>query len=102
MNFVKNLKQNYNANKIKNDPLYADNIDEDTCQINMIMYINYGVKILALTLFVFSMSYFVGIFWLIVCQITKQQREHLWNEHSEEYDDGLSTFLDEYEFDQMT
>ena len=43
----------------------------DNNNITTLMFINYGVKIFRLSLIILNVSYFLGLFWYIICDLIK-------------------------------
>jgi len=56
--------------KIANDERLADDMDEDHNQIENLMIINYMLKTFKLIITIVNISFFIGMFWLIYCEVT--------------------------------
>ena len=56
---------------IKNDPYLANNTEQDNNNITTLMVIGYMMKIVRLVLIIMNISFFLGIFWWIICDIIR-------------------------------
>lgn len=70
---------------IVHKPDLAENQDIDNNNIELLMKIQYGLKTLKLAITIFNISYFMGIIWLIFCDITSK-------ENAAERDDFVATY----------
>ena len=70
-------------------------IDKDLNKIETNMNIGYILKIIRLIIVIFNISFFMGIFWLVLCKL-KEDIKH-W-EHTEE----LQSFIEAYSFDERS
>ena len=52
------------------NPELAMNNEIDSNNIDLILYINYGLKTLKLIVIITNISYFAGCIWLIICELT--------------------------------
>lgn len=71
--FMKTIKQ-YLSHKLsaqcEQDIFFAWN-KEGESNANKILYTTFSLKIFQLVLIVFNISYFVGMFWLILCELVE-------------------------------
>lgn len=58
-----------NLEKVRRDPIYAEDNTHDNNQIELIKYINYFVKIFRLVTIILNICYFTGMAWLILCKV---------------------------------
>ena len=61
---------------IKTNPELAEDMDQDNNQIEFLMMVNYGLKTFKLIILIINISFFLGMFWLIFCDVTKQITEN--------------------------
>jgi hypothetical protein len=71
MRQVKMLFNRRLENIIKSDPELAENSDLDNNNIMLILMISYFFKTFKLVVIILTVSYFIGIFWYIFCDLTK-------------------------------
>lgn len=71
MSVFKNYYQKKVKHIIKNDPFLANNMLQDNNNITKLLMINYGVQITRLVLIICNVSFFLGIFWYILCDLIK-------------------------------
>lgn len=57
---------------IENDPVLAENVDEDNNKISALIFTNFTIKIVKLVIIILNISYFIGMFWYIFCDLTEQ------------------------------
>lgn len=72
--FMRQVKMLFNRrleNIIKSDPELAENSDLDNNNIMLILMISYFFKTFKLVVIILTVSYFIGIFWYIFCDLTK-------------------------------
>ena len=55
---------------IKTDYKLAENMDQDNNQIENLMIVNYLLKTFKLIIIIINISFFLGMFWLIYCDVT--------------------------------
>lgn len=48
----------------------GEDIEQDHTQIVNLLYLHYALKTLKLIVIIFNLSYFLGMFWVIVCDVT--------------------------------
>ena len=72
--FMKHVKKYYEIQLLKvcEDPALAENRDLDQNKIMRIIMISYIFKIFKLVILIFQVSYFLGIFFYIYCDVTRQ------------------------------
>jgi hypothetical protein len=70
---MKHVKRFYGnkLNKVVEDPELAENIDIDQNKIMTIILVSYMFKILRLIILIILVSYFLGIVFYIICDITR-------------------------------
>jgi hypothetical protein len=56
--------------KVRKDPKLAMDQTEDHNNINLNLFIGFGLKTVSLALIILNTSYFFGIFWYLLCQFT--------------------------------
>ena len=71
---------------IQDDPVEAENISVDNNKISALIYTNFIMKIFKLVIIILNISYFLGFFWYIFCDLTM---EIFYDGHS----DADSTFM---------
>jgi len=99
------------AEIIENDKELAEDTTQDNNNIEFIMKFGFFLKTLKLIIVIINSSYFMGVFWLIYCQITT----YLYEEYSPEewfdsepnkdggYDKvGREYFYYKWELDKLT
>ena len=69
---IKRMYQNKLENLILTDPLNKDNMDIDNNNIMSILIISYFFKTFKVIAVVLTMSYFIGMFWYIFCDLSLQ------------------------------
>lgn len=57
------------ANLIKNDPIKALNIEEEQTMVTSILILGYILKVSKLIFVIFTVTYFLAMFWHIICNI---------------------------------
>lgn len=67
---IKRMYQNKLEYLIQTDPHNAENMDEDNNNIMQILIISYFFKTFKNFAVVLTMSYFIGIFWYIFCDLS--------------------------------
>ena len=55
---------------IKTNYKLAEDMDQDNNQIENLMIINYLLKTFKLIIIIINISFFLGMFWLIYCDVT--------------------------------
>jgi hypothetical protein len=81
--FMKGVKEYFKKKLIeleKTDPKLADDSTTDNTKMKQIIFISLTLKTLKLVLVVFNFSFFIGMFWLLVCitiEEFKQQKHYL-------------------------
>ena len=73
---IKKYSQDRMRELIKNKPELADDMDQDNNQIEFLMMVNYGLKTLKLIILIINISFFLGMFWLIYCDVTQKITEN--------------------------
>ena len=48
----------------------GEDIEQDHNQIINLLYIHYGFKTMKLVVIIFNLSYFLGMLWIVVCDVT--------------------------------
>ena len=71
MSVFKNYYLKKVKNIIKNDPARANNMLEDNNNITTLLMIYYAVQITRLVLIILNVSFFLGIFWYITCDLMR-------------------------------
>jgi hypothetical protein len=66
---IKDKMHQINLEKVRRDPIYAEDNTHDNNQIELIKYINYFVKIFRLVTIILNICYFTGMAWLILCKV---------------------------------
>jgi len=66
MKSIKIIKENKIKKRCDQDPVYANSKLTTEDNIGEVLYISFGLKIIELIACIFSLSYFVGMFWLIM------------------------------------
>ena len=61
---------------IKGNPSLANDNDKDSNNIELMLYISYSLKTLKLILMIGNISFFLGIFWLIFCELSEDSTEY--------------------------
>ena len=56
---------------IKRDPKFADDIEVDNNKIATILMISYIMKCIVMVAILCMVSYFLGMFWYIFCDLTR-------------------------------
>ena len=54
---------------IETDHILAEDVNQDNNNISLLIAISNGIKILKLVLIIFNISYFLGFFWFIFCEL---------------------------------
>ena len=72
MRQIKQVYQKKLENLILNDPDMRDNMDIDNNNIMQILVISYLFKVFKVVVVVLTMSYFIGMFWYIFCDLSLQ------------------------------
>jgi len=57
---------------IKDNVLMADDKISDHNNINFIMTIRFSLRIIKLIIIIFNLSYFVGMGWLLFCEVVSR------------------------------
>ena len=71
--FMRQIKTIFNKRLeklVSDDPYLANNIDIDNNNIMQILMISYMIRVVKLVIFIVLVSYFMGMFWYIYCQLT--------------------------------
>ncbi len=55
---------------IKTNYKLAEDMDQDNNQIENLMIVNYLLKTFKLIIIIINISFFLGMFWLIYCDVT--------------------------------
>lgn len=71
MDILKGLIRERTERKIKKDPAIGEDNIRDHNNIEEIMLTGYTLKTLKLVIIILNLSYFLGLSWLIFCQITE-------------------------------
>ena len=58
--------------KIENDPDLGEDTLKDNNRIEFLLFISYGFQTFKLFIIIVNISFFVGMFWLIYCDVTMQ------------------------------
>ena len=72
MNIFKRFYKNKIEHIIKTDTYLANNTELDNNNITTLMVIGYMMKILRLVLIIMNISFFLGIFWWILCDLIRR------------------------------
>ena len=67
---IKALSKSRMEGLIKSRPSLAEDMDEDHNQIENLMVVNYMLKTLRLIIIIVNIAFFIGMFWLIYCEVT--------------------------------
>ena len=54
---------------IENDPVLAEDKDQDNNRIQDILTASYGIKIFKLVVVILNITYLTGVIWLILCEM---------------------------------
>ena len=73
---IKKFSQKRMRDLIKTNPELAEDMDQDNNQIEFLMMVNYGLKTFKLIILIINISFFLGMFWLIFCDVTKEITEN--------------------------
>lgn len=73
---IKKWSQKRMIELIKTKPELAENMDIDNNQIENLMMVNYGLKTFKLIIIIINISFFLGMFWLIFCDVTMRITEN--------------------------
>ena len=71
-NFFKMIKDKMlqmNIEKVRRDPVYAEDTFNDNNQIELLKYIYYFIKISRLISIIVNICYFTGMIWIIICKL---------------------------------
>lgn len=71
MSRIKLLMQKKLEYVIANDPLAAEDQDSDQNKIAFLIKTNFFIRIFKLVIIIMNISYFIGFFWYIFCDVTK-------------------------------
>ena len=93
------MYQNKLENLILTDPVNKDNMDIDNNNIMSILIISYFFKTFKVIAVVLTMSYFIGMFWYIFCDLSLQYPTPLGENGLPTQNDG---FIKEYALDERT
>lgn len=69
MKFFKTYFKERTAKAIQNDPRIGEDTDVDLNRVELLLYIKLFFRIVKLMMIIFTMSYFLGQFWYIKCDI---------------------------------
>lgn len=69
MDKIKKIYQAKLDRIIANDPVLREDTNQDNNNISLLIAITNVIKILKLVLIIFNISYFLGFFWFIFCEI---------------------------------
>ena len=58
-----------NVEKVRRDPIYAEDTFNDNNQIELLKYIYYFIKISRLISIILNICFFSGMIWIIVCKL---------------------------------
>ena len=58
--------------KVKKDPVLAEDIVTDHNGIELLLFIRYSFTTFRLILTIFNISFFVGMFWNILCELSQR------------------------------
>ena len=72
LNAIKNFIKNKTNRMIKEDIIMAEDQISDHNNIDLIMKIRISLKITKLLIIIFNLSYFVGMGWLLFCEISSK------------------------------
>ena len=72
MDKIKYFAQKRLDDIIENDPIEAENIDKDNNKISALIFTNFSIRIAKLVIIILNISYFLGMFWYIFCDLTEQ------------------------------
>lgn len=64
--------------KIKDDPLLAEDKINDNNQIEFLLTTKFILKTMKLVIIIMNFSYFLGMFWVICCEIIQVTIEEYW------------------------
>mmetsp|Transcript_10851 Transcript_10851/g.18162 ORF Transcript_10851/g.18162 Transcript_10851/m.18162 type:complete len:747 (+) Transcript_10851:337-2577(+) len=91
--------KNYTLNKIKKNPQLGEDINSDNNNITLLIKISSSLKILLLVCIILNISYFLGFFWFIFCDLTNQYY-NVWGRTPEDIEKNgqlLETFYNQFE-----
>lgn len=71
MSRIKLLMQKKLEYVIANDPIAAEDQDSDQNKIAFLIKTNFFIRIFKLVIIIMNISYFIGFFWYIFCDVTK-------------------------------
>ena len=58
--------------KIKEDPGLAEDIIGDHNGIEMLLFVQYFLNTMRLIVIIFNISFFIGMFWYILCDLSQR------------------------------
>jgi hypothetical protein len=101
MNIFKKYYKNKIEHIIKTDTYLANNTELDNNNITTLMVIGYMMKILRLVLIIMNISFFLGIFWWIYCDLIRRFKLYLDPKYLEldKHKYNLENFIDYYSLD---
>lgn len=70
MGIIKRMMKRRTERRIKNNPELSEDIINDHNNIETLLYVSYTIKTFKLVIIIINISYFVGMFWLIYCEIS--------------------------------
>ena len=71
MDYLKERQSVKVIERVENDPTLEDNLHGDHNNIEYFFNVRYGLKIFKLFLMIMNVSYFTGIIWVILCEVTE-------------------------------
>jgi uncharacterized protein with PQ loop repeat len=63
---------------IYDDPTKGEDMNEDHNQIVNLLYIHYSLRTLKLVVIIFNLVYFLGMLWIIFCDVTHQYLNEIY------------------------
>lgn len=80
---------------IENDPVKANDTDDDNTHVSKLLLIGYVLKVMKLGFLIITFCYFMGMFWMIYC-FEMHERTFEFNKLADPLQYNTETFVDLY------
>ena len=71
LGIIKNIMKHRTERKIKKDLKLAEDVINDHNNIETLLFVSYTIKTFKLVILIINISYFIGMIWLIFCEISE-------------------------------